>query len=79
MEMTRQMICSAVVMTAVLLGATAQESNRTRHDWRHYDLGTTPHRPHELPPELERRCVALVRGLGLLYGAIDLIERRLRA
>jgi hypothetical protein len=51
----------------------SQATNRTRDDWRHYDLGATPHRVHELPDELAAGCVELVRGLGLLYGAIDMI------
>ncbi|GAA3133316.1 MvdC/MvdD family ATP grasp protein [Streptosporangium carneum] len=51
----------------------SQVSNHTRHDWRHYDPGATPIKPHELPAEVSARCVALVERLGLTYGAIDLI------
>jgi glutathione synthase/RimK-type ligase-like ATP-grasp enzyme len=51
----------------------SQTTNHTRHDWRRYDHGQTPHRAHELPRELEARCVALVEQLGLRYGAIDLV------
>jgi hypothetical protein len=51
----------------------SQATNRTRHDWRHYDLNATPHRTHELPQKVARLCVQLVRDLGLLYGAIDMI------
>jgi hypothetical protein len=51
----------------------SQVSNRTRFDWRRYDLGTTPHRPHELPPDVARRCVELTAQLRLAYAAIDLI------
>jgi hypothetical protein len=51
----------------------SQHSNHTRHDWRRYDLGQTPHFPHDLPAEVERRCVELVARLGLCYGAIDMV------
>ncbi|MEV4383922.1 MvdC/MvdD family ATP grasp protein [Streptosporangium sp. NPDC049644] len=51
----------------------SQESNHTRFDWRRYDSAMTRHAVHELPPELTERCVRLVRELGLVYGAIDLI------
>ena len=51
----------------------SQTTNHTRHDWRRYDHGQTPHLPHELPRDVERRCVRLVEQLGLQYGAIDLV------
>ncbi len=51
----------------------SQATNHTRHDWRRYDLEQTPHQPHELPDEVARRCVRLVKTLGLQYGAIDMI------
>ncbi|MBB2910486.1 hypothetical protein FHS43_001749 [Streptosporangium becharense] len=51
----------------------SQEANRTGLDWRCYDTGVTPHRPHELSPDVAARCLALTDRLGLAYGAIDLI------
>ncbi len=51
----------------------SQVSNRTRHDWRHYDPGTTPYTVHELPASVAARCAELVGRLGLCYGAIDMI------
>jgi hypothetical protein len=51
----------------------SQETNHTRHDWRRYDHCKTPYFRHELPPEIEQRCVQLVEKLGLCYGAIDMI------
>ena len=51
----------------------SQASRRTRTDWRRYDLANTPHRPHDLPRDVERRCVQLVERLGLCYGAIDMV------
>jgi glutathione synthase/RimK-type ligase-like ATP-grasp enzyme len=51
----------------------SQQTNRTRVDWRRYDLSHTPHLPHALPEHVQVKCVELVRRLGLCYGAIDLI------
>lgn len=51
----------------------SQDSNRTQFDWRRYDLGSTPHRAHELPRDVAERCVQLVAQFGLTYGTIDLI------
>ncbi|MCC6558394.1 MAG: RimK domain-containing protein ATP-grasp [Polyangiaceae bacterium] len=53
----------------------SQKTRRTRGDWRRYDNRHTPHRVHALPGEVAARCVALVRRLGLRFGAIDLILR----
>ncbi|WP_037501175.1 MvdC/MvdD family ATP grasp protein [Solirubrobacter soli] len=51
----------------------SQASNHTRLDWRRYDDARTPITPFALPGELADRCRALVRALGLCYGAIDLV------
>jgi glutathione synthase/RimK-type ligase-like ATP-grasp enzyme len=51
----------------------SQASNHTRHDWRRYDDYQASYAPHELPRELEQRCVKLVERLGLCYGAIDMV------
>jgi hypothetical protein len=51
----------------------SQVSHHGRHDWRRYDLRSTPIRVHALPPAVEDACRALVRALGLRYAAIDLI------
>jgi hypothetical protein len=51
----------------------SQQTHHTRYDWRRYDLSNTPHFPHDLPPELQERCVRLVERLELCYGAIDMI------
>lgn len=51
----------------------SQNSEKTKHDWRNYDFDNTPHYPHQLPKEMTSRCIALVRELGLVYGAIDLV------
>jgi len=51
----------------------SQHTHHTRHDWRRYDLDATPHFTHELPPEVEQRCIRLLQKMGLSYGAIDMI------
>lgn len=51
----------------------SQNSTRTREDWRRYDLTNTPHQVYQLPPDIEARCVSLVRELGLVFGCIDMI------
>jgi hypothetical protein len=51
----------------------SQCSHRTRQDWRHYDHANTRLAVHELPRDVERRCVELTRRLDLCFGAIDLI------
>lgn len=51
----------------------SQVTNRTKIDWRHYDDGNTPHFAHQLPGDVAELCRTLVRHMGLLYGAIDLI------
>lgn len=51
----------------------SQSRDVTRMDWR-ADL-RAPLKPklHELPPEVEERCIMLMRKLGLAFGCIDLI------
>ena len=51
----------------------SQTSQRTKHDWRRYDLENTLHKPHELPIEVRGACVGITRHYGLEFGAIDLI------
>ena len=51
----------------------SQATRRTRVDWRRYDRTNTPHYVHELPPDIAQLCLDLVRAMGLVYGAIDLI------
>jgi glutathione synthase/RimK-type ligase-like ATP-grasp enzyme len=51
----------------------SQATRQTKHDWRHYDHLNTPLRPHALPERVAEQCRAVVRRLGLCYGALDLI------
>ena len=58
------------------LFATAIDSQvqaESRTDWRRGKVETIKHRPLRLPSEVAARCRKLVRELGLVYGAIDLI------
>lgn len=41
-------------------------------DWRLQKYGVE-YETHELPPEIELRCLSLLRFLGLVFGAIDLV------
>ncbi len=45
----------------------------TRLDWRHYDLEHTPHRPHDLPPQVAQKLLAFMEAFGLAFGCLDLI------
>jgi glutathione synthase/RimK-type ligase-like ATP-grasp enzyme len=51
----------------------SQSRDATRMDWR-ADL-RAPLKPtlHELPPQVEERCIMVMRKLGLAFGCIDLI------
>ena len=51
----------------------SQQSERSREDWRRYDLANTPYEPYELPADVAAKLRALMERLGLVYGAIDLI------
>lgn len=51
----------------------SQASRKAKHDWRHYDFSHVSHEVHELPTPVKNQCVGLVRELGLLFGAIDMI------
>lgn len=51
----------------------SQEVEEACQDWRRVETRKLRHEPHELPKELERKCVSLVQELKLQFGAIDLI------
>lgn len=53
----------------------SQRSERSREDWRRYDLERTPYEPYELPPEVAARLLLLMQRLHLNFGCIDLIVR----
>lgn len=52
----------------------SQEHERTSTDWRHHDVDV-PWSAGTLPDDVEAACMALTRGYGLNFGAIDLIRR----
>lgn len=51
----------------------SQESERTKEDWRRYDIANTPHEEYNLPLEIKTNCIKLVQKLGLAFGCIDMI------
>jgi glutathione synthase/RimK-type ligase-like ATP-grasp enzyme len=54
----------------------SQDTVASQTDWRRGDVIAMPHTIHSLPAEMEERVRALVAGLGLRFGAIDLVLDR---
>lgn len=50
----------------------SQSLESTRHDWRRETL-VLVHRPHQLPKDIEQKCLSLIKSFGLHFGAMDLI------
>lgn len=69
----RATVIGDTVYTAEIL---SQEHNETKTDWRRGSRPDLPHRVHELPEDIHRKCVRLVRSLGLRFGAVDLVLDR---
>jgi hypothetical protein len=76
----QQYVRKLVEIRAIVIGTKvfaaeihSQNCNDSRHDWRHGDAARLHHEPHILPMEIESKCVTLVKTLGLVFGAIDLI------
>ena len=51
----------------------SQATDKTKEDWRRYDLANTPHKAFTLPDDVRERCARLVHRLGLSFGCIDMI------
>jgi len=51
----------------------SQDSEKTKHDWRRYDLENVKHEPYDLPQEVVQKLLILMNRWGLVYGAIDMI------
>ena len=51
----------------------SQQSDKSREDWRRYDLDNTPYRPYELPADVATKVRRLMARLGLVFGSIDMI------
>jgi glutathione synthase/RimK-type ligase-like ATP-grasp enzyme len=51
----------------------SQNSAKSKIDWRKYDFDNTPYEPFELPAEMRKKLLMLLKELGLVYGAVDCI------
>lgn len=51
----------------------SQKSELGKIDWRHHDWANTPHYAVSIPAEIEYKLNNLMKQLGLVYGAIDMI------
>ncbi|MBC7907124.1 MAG: hypothetical protein H7Y60_10305 [Rhodospirillaceae bacterium] len=54
----------------------SQDMAETQVDWRRGSHPELVHRMHDLPEPLAKRCVTLVKSLGLRFGAVDLVLDR---
>jgi glutathione synthase/RimK-type ligase-like ATP-grasp enzyme len=53
----------------------SQKSEKTKHDWRHYDdFKKTPYIPINLPRQTSERIKKLIKSMNLKFGAVDLIR-----
>lgn len=76
----QQYVPKLVDVRAIVIGTKvfaaeihSQDRNDSQHDWRHADAARLRHESHKLPMEIESKCVTLVKTLGLVFGAVDLI------
>lgn len=51
----------------------SQASEKTRVDWRNYDFQNVSHTTFKLPEKVEGLCFQLIKRLGLVFSAIDMI------
>lgn len=51
----------------------SQDVPDAKYDWRRADASEIKHLPHCLPDAVNEKCISLVKSLGLVFGAIDLI------
>ncbi|NUQ35884.1 MAG: hypothetical protein HUU29_13205, partial [Planctomycetaceae bacterium] len=49
-------------------GIDSQKSDRTKVDWRRYDLPNTPHWPYDMPKDVERKLLEFCRRAELVFG-----------
>lgn len=66
---------STVIGEKILTAAidTSKSNQESQQDWRHYDWANTRYSVFQLPHEIELRVFALMKDLGLSFGAIDFI------
>jgi glutathione synthase/RimK-type ligase-like ATP-grasp enzyme len=60
---------------AFAVGIGSQAATVSEVDWRRGDVEALEHWVEELPDDLARRCVELVAGYGLSFGALDFAYR----
>jgi len=63
-----------VIGTSVFAVSITSKGERLELDWRTTPKDSLEYRDVELPEIISNMCVSLVRELGLIYGAIDLVE-----
>jgi glutathione synthase/RimK-type ligase-like ATP-grasp enzyme len=51
----------------------SQASRHTQVDWRNYHISETPHFPFSLDARLSEQCRSITKGLGLIFGILDII------
>ncbi len=51
----------------------SQRSDKSKYDWRHYDIAHTPYIKIEPPNEIKEKAAKMLEVLGLEYGALDFI------
>ena len=51
----------------------SQNSERTKIDWRRYDIPNTPHYPFSPPESIKEKVKTLMKKFGVHYGALDFI------
>lgn len=59
--------------TSFAVEIDSQKSEKSKHDWRHYDFENVAHRIHKLSANIQRQCIEVTRKLGLVFAALDLI------
>lgn len=72
-------IRSTVVGDVVFSCAIHSQSHTDKDvqvDWRRVSPDEIIHKSFKLPSNIEKKCVAVVRALGLEYGAIDIIKNK---
>jgi len=52
----------------------SQKIEKTKVDWRNYSqFDEIPYLPHNLPRDISLKCLSLLKKMGLIFGAIDMI------
>lgn len=51
----------------------SQSNEKTRIDWRDYDIPNTPHSIFDIDDTTRKKCISLLKNMGLSFGVIDAI------